>query len=548
MAEKQACNLFFLRHQFTSGSPDNGQLSAEARAHVSRQARLKSVRPRHIKFISYFPDTMQHRTDSSLTTEPNENHKKECRVSAIAKNGRGCVGAATSGRIASCAVKSVGWDPFDSFAVSKPKWNEQFMLHYAFATTLPPFGESESDRRNFAQSWMWRTMECPATFHAQVLGASTHYVISCPTSHLRNRIITTGLQCKVQAITSLRSLIAEFSEAISESILLAIFVLAIHESFDLSDRPEPHPLSPLATYRDYHIYGRMIFGNEHINALYYLIQRKGGISNIDQHAFGYVLPIFDLVHCARVEAAPRFPCPRQLKSILQEGQWTPDMEANEMLTTLREGLPPSPNAWWPACLERKIINILQVMMEITTALDHYCRGGPGAPTSLDVLANNCDWVSHTLLSTPSYLKPSDQSGLGRQSSLDITTTLHEICRLCALLYLDMVILPSPSHTGIKLRNSTRLLRLIEAMQRGEHIKDPCVRGFLTWATVLGAIAARFTQLQVPYSDHIERISWDTSWDTLYPRLKRYLWFRPVCDSPALRIWFEGGSRDVSLYA
>lgn len=219
-----------------------------------------------------------------------------------------------------------------------------------------------------------------------------------------------------------------------------------------------------------------------------------------------------------------------------------------MLTTLGEGLPPSPDAWWPACLERKMIDILQVMIEITAALDHYCRGGPGAPTSLDVLANNCDWVSHTLLSTPSYLKPSDKSSIDRQSSLDITTTLHEICRLCALLYLDMVILPSPSHTGIKLRNSTRLLRLIETMQRGEDIEDSCVLEFLTWATVLGAIAARFTQLQVMYSNHIERISRDTSWGTLYPQLKRYLWFKPVCDSVALRIWFESGTRDVLLYA
>ncbi|KAH7124803.1 hypothetical protein EDB81DRAFT_811884 [Dactylonectria macrodidyma] len=547
MAAKQASTLFFLHHQFTSGSPDNGQLNAEARAHVSRQARLKSARPRHLKFVSYSPDTLQHRTDSSFTTEPNENHKKERQILAIANNGRGCAGAATSGRITSSAVKSVGWDPFNSFAVSKPKQNEWFMLHYLFTTTLPSFGESESGRRNLAQSWMWRTMECSATFYAQVLGASTHYAISCPTSPVRNPIITTGLQCKAQTIKCLRSLIAEFSEAISENILLAIFILAIHGSFDLSDQPEPHPLSPLATYRDYHIYGRMTFGNEHINALYYLIQRKGGLSNLDQHAFGHVLPIFDLVHCARVEATPSFPCPRQLKSILQGGQWTPNIEANEMLTTLGEGLPPSPYAWWPACLKRKMINILRVMIEITAALDHYCRGGPGAPTSLDVLANNCDWVSHTLLSIPSYLKPSDKSKLDRQPGLDITTTLHEICRLCALLYLDMVILPNPSHTGIKLRNSTRLLRLIEEMQRREHIEDPHILEFLTWATVLGAIAARFTQLQVLYSNHIERISRNTSWGALYPRLKRYLWFRPVCDSPALRIWFESGKRDVSLY-
>ncbi|KAH6975551.1 hypothetical protein EDB80DRAFT_740579 [Ilyonectria destructans] len=535
MASNKGLSLFFLNHNSTGSPPDEGQLNAAARAHASRQARLKymSARPRNLKFIFYTPETMRHGTDSGPFTKPDDTHIEERQVPAIADTDRGGTDPAMSRHMSSCPLRPAGWDPFDSFVMSGMGRDEHLMLYYAFTNTWPQFGEFESGRRKFAQSWLWRTLESPAAFYAGLMGSSTHYTISCPTASIQNRILVMGLKWKIQAIRAVRSLIEQHQfgspRGFSNSDLLAIFVLAIHGSMDLSDQPEPHPLSPLATYRHMHVYGRMKPGKEHMNAIYYIVEQKGGISNIDQHAFGFVLPILDLLYNARLDTPPRYPCSRQLKPMVQEGLWAPDLEAHQKLKTSGECFRPSPDAPLPTApyLEPKMVKFLEVMAETTVALDHYCRGGPGAPDSLDVLANNCDWASHAILSLPPYIPLAmSRSDLDQQPNIDTTTILHEICRLCTLLYHDMVLLPSPPHAGIKLRHSTRVLCLIEVIQRKDPIEDPRAFDFLTWAMVIGGIAARFTKLQVSYSKLIEKVARDTAWEVIHPRLKRYIWFNP----------------------
>ncbi|WAO94415.1 Hypothetical protein NCS54_01199700 [Fusarium falciforme] len=430
--------------------------------------------------------------------------------------------------------------------------DEHLMLYYAFTTTWPQFGEFESGRRNFAQSWLWRTLESPAAFYAGLMGSATHYTIFCPTASIQNRILTMGLKWKIQAIRAVRSLIEQHQSGspreFTNSDLLAIFVLAIHGSINFSDEPEPHPLSPFATYRHMHIYGRLQPGKEHMNAIYYIVDQKGGISNIDQHAFGFVLPILDMLYNARLDTPPRYPCSRQLKPMVQEGLWAPDLEAHQKLKTLGECFRTSPDASSPTApyLEPKMVKLLEVMAEVTVALDHYCRRGPGAPDSLDVLANNCDWASHAILSLPPYIPLAmSRSDLDQQPDIDTSTVLHEICRLCTLLYHDMVLLPTPPHTGTKLRHSTRVLCLIQAIQRKDPIEDPRAFDFLTWAMVIGGIAARFTKLQVSYIKLIEKVARDTSWEVIHPRWERYLWFNPVCDEPASIIWFKAQQERLS---
>lgn len=92
----------------------------------------------------------------------------------------------------------------------------------------------------------------------------------------------------------------------------------------------------------------------------------------------------DLLYNARLDTPPRYPCSRQPKPMVQEGLWTPDLEAHQKLKTSGECFRPSPDASLPTApyLEPKMVKLLEVMAETTVALDHYCRGGPGAPDSL----------------------------------------------------------------------------------------------------------------------------------------------------------------------
>lgn len=76
----------------------------------------------------------------------------------------------------------------------------------------------------------------------------------------------------------------------TDSMVLAILVLAVHDSIDLTPVPEPHPLAPLAMYRDMHIYGQMSFKEIHMTMLYGLVEQKGGLARMNHSVFGYVLP------------------------------------------------------------------------------------------------------------------------------------------------------------------------------------------------------------------------------------------------------------------
>lgn len=212
-----------------------------------------------------------------------------------------------------------------------------------------------------------------------------------------------------------------------------------------------------------------------------------------------------------------------------------------MLATCGQRLRPSPDGVIPIYLDQSLAKVFQVMSEVTVGLDHYCLGGEGAPDSLDVLLNNCDWAAHTALSLPSYIAmPTEDEDGG--SVTEMSCTLREICRLCALLHVDMVLLPTPPHTGIKLRHAKSMLRLLKLLDKREPIEDGQVSDLLTWATILGAIATRFTEFEGHYRTRVEKLAQKTAWDLVKPCFEQHLWFAPVYEGPACSLWHEAVKR------
>lgn len=156
------------------------------------------------------------------------------------------------------------------------------------------FGESDDGKQSFSRSWISRSLECPMVLNAQISGSSTHYMISTSVGHPTHPFFTAGLKGKIRAIQALQIEVDRHqsdSAEINNDLLLAMFILAIHGGPTRCDQPEPHPLSPLATHRDLNVYGRMTFCEEHTNALYYLVEKSGGLTCVDQAAFHCDLPV-----------------------------------------------------------------------------------------------------------------------------------------------------------------------------------------------------------------------------------------------------------------
>lgn len=176
----------------------------------------------------------------------------------------------------------------------------------------------------------------------------------------------------------------------------------------------------------------------------------------------------------------------------------------------------------------QLLEALESISEVTTALDHYARGGPTAPVLVDLIeARNC--AQHRLLS---------QIPL-RLDLTDGEMCVHHAIRLAALIFNDMVIFPLPAAQGVKprvaqlLRPVLETCNLLRSWQMHAHV--------LTWALTMGAIAASFTTARSWYIDQLSRrvsALQIYEWSALESTCSWFLWWKPVCSEPSQRLWDE----------
>ena len=264
-----------------------------------------------------------------------------------------------------------------------------------------------------------------------------------------------------------------------------------------------------------------------------------------------------MVYAARKQTAPRLPCFRTLRRLRVPTVWVPDERAEELLGILGSSFREEPGRESSSALplDDKFRVILGVLAEVTAALDHSQRLGIGVFKDPQIFVGNCDWVSHSLLSVPSYLtSDEEESSKGLKEgviesviegnspiSASLDTVLCEVCRLGALLYIDMVIYPTPPQAGVKNQLSKRLFPLLQSLEEiSLWEEEALVADLVLWAAIMGAIAARYTELQDTYTEYIAQncMAGSRSWEDIEPRLQSFFWFNAVFDGSAQQIWRE----------
>jgi Fungal specific transcription factor domain len=164
------------------------------------------------------------------------------------------------------------------------------------ATTIiwPMFGKSKDGQNVFVKHWMWTIMESPVAFYAQILSAAVHLQGNSRSDAIQRWSAVTSLIYKVKAIEALKEDVQRASVApdaeISDGVIAAVLNLAVHDCMNNAVLEELHPRSPLSTHRNIDIYGRMEIREEHMKALYALVNRRGGLQAIDRATFATVIP------------------------------------------------------------------------------------------------------------------------------------------------------------------------------------------------------------------------------------------------------------------
>ena len=274
-----------------------------------------------------------------------------------------------------------------------------------------------------------------------------------------------------------------------------------------------------------------------------------------------------MLYSFRTQTRPKLPCHRSLKPLRVPTVWQPDERAEELLAIAASSFLDDDSGPPAVRLDDNFRRLLGVLGELSAALDHCQRLGLSVFKEPHIVLWNCDWVSHGLLSLYPYLPEHDfsESVMETEGCGDVTmdagmmgadegeadeadpvshspnSILSEICRLAALLFIDMVIYPTPPQAGVKNKLSKMLLPLLHSTVADISLPTEYpapLADLMVWGALMGAISARCTELQDEYiafvaDNCLDRLS---SWGDIEPRLQSFVWLNDVFDEPAQKIW------------
>jgi hypothetical protein len=150
-------------------------------------------------------------------------------------------------------------------------------------------------------------MESSAVFHAQIFGAASHYQLQRRGAlDSSDPLVTVRQRSKARALENLRGEIdmrvKKPSAPVSDSLLMAIFTLGVHDDIDVSspvdesgeegegDEDEAMPMTQLAKLRDMQVYAWVNFGSEHMEMIFRLVEQHG-LDKFNSEIFGIVMPL-----------------------------------------------------------------------------------------------------------------------------------------------------------------------------------------------------------------------------------------------------------------
>ena len=326
---------------------------------------------------------------------------------------------------------------------------------------------------------------------------------------------------KVTAYRLMRQEIEDF-ERIPDNVPSDALILALFSSNFLSQPlsitpAECHPASPLATTQLLHAYGRVPLIPGHTRALHNLVEKRGGLANLQQGGIADLVQLHDLRTASQTGEKPLFP-------------WTgPHISMNTTSLVQSQGNPSFIGFELLRARNEELWETLTRAGEVTIALDQYQRSGDLPPRLQDVViaANS---VQHALCSLP-------PAQLSAESTAD--DSIYEICRLGGLIYSDMVLFPLPACTGVKPRLVAEMRDVLETASRVS-LLDAETLELVLWATFLATVAATFSQDREWFVFKVASLMVKSvvpfNFDRFRNMMQNYLWWAPVLDEPASAIW------------
>ncbi|EXJ75487.1 uncharacterized protein A1O5_02183 [Cladophialophora psammophila CBS 110553] len=330
---------------------------------------------------------------------------------------------------------------------------------------------------------------------------------------------------QTEALNCARNEIESMNGPPSDGLILAVIILAVNGTRPQQIPPQPHPLSPLAKTQSLHLFSMLNVVEPHVRAVAQLVALKGGLEAVDTYGVRDTVLLSDIYFSSILGKRPAQVWPVPVTSLVDAGLHTLDASAERLSSQLGSGF----NSFK---VDKDLRRVLQLMCDLTVALDHHVRGGIYAPELSDIVLQR-NAVQNKLL----WFQPPMNDDLGK------VDTFNNITHIAANIYSDMVLFPLNPATGIKPRLAGELRRCLKAPILDIEEYGPPSDMFL-WVLTVGGIAASFTRHRGWYIEKIAEYYGELlcDIDAMLERMAPFLWWANVCNQPARLLWEQ--SREV----
>ncbi|RMZ82756.1 hypothetical protein DV738_g1544, partial [Chaetothyriales sp. CBS 135597] len=417
-------------------------------------------------------------------------------------------------------------DPFDCLSIpGLPRYSQRvldFALHNTWPETVPTGGRALDNPIN--KVWLQTCLDHPVLMHALLYAASLQMSLLSDGSDEGPEVEKIRFAHYSETIKQVYRHISTLQGPPPDALVLTVVALAVHGRPAKEPMVQCHPKSPLYRAQYLHIYGSMYLALEHLPAVMSLMERKGGLRGITTYGVAETLQVADIYFATLGCAKPHFSLLKVPTSYLASGKIKLDPLAAALMSELLTGF----RYLVPSTSGQDLHEALNWIRESTVAVDLFHRKAPGA-LALYEFTPLINMTQYKTLMVNATIMPANSE----------ETSIVCIARLAALIYNDMVIIPCPEVQQVKVRAAGFLRSALE--YHFEQFDFRRHARLLLWATMMGSIGTSFTPGQVWFLRRLQWQAWElgiNDWPSLQSLCTKFLWWRPVCDEPGLRIWNE----------
>ncbi|KAH0837411.1 hypothetical protein FOPE_05018 [Fonsecaea pedrosoi] len=405
---------------------------------------------------------------------------------------------------------------------------------------------------------MQSVIHCPVTWYTIVFAGATHNAYQYGDRGTTKQNEQLRLTYKSKAIRSLLDYIQENGDNVSEEALLGIITLASHgtgENLKGHESYKRQTLPFLSHLHDVDYYANMDTGMEHLNAVYAIVDRWGGLRTLRRKSLAIVIQVCDILTSWRELQHPHFNLVMPTTWHINKRSHQPDAAAQALLETLTTGFYELINDGYSSL--DSLVEVADRTSIFSADFDQLLRsyGLPEEQQHLHTpnmaLVRYMRWcVLHDMLSLPVHATTGDK--------VVAEHVVYELCRHILFAYAVFVIVPMPPRTMLQAKIASRLGRLLIsavkvgipsrhadlflcAVAWGWMCTDQAV-GYRKRDKLLGSFATLLEFAVVPRKPE--------SWPVVEEAMRSFLWFDTYCEEPGRKFWeaacevVEEGGQDI----